>query len=118
MWLTVLTDQLLNDLSSLVGKAKPRPYTDALQSAAACNFQLNSFKCNKTMQEVLEDCGPGFSHSRVEIGNTTRMSTLSGAATIKSPFIVSLLLFVVLSIIKSILSYYLQAVLSSQQAGF
>lgn len=113
MWLTVLTDQLLNDLSSLVCKAKPRPYTDALQSAAACNFQLNSFKCNKTMQEVLEDCGPGFSHSGVEIGNTTRMSTSSGAATIKSPFIASLL-----PIIKSILSYYLQAVLSSQQAGF
>lgn len=63
MWLTILTDRLLNDFSSLVGKAKPRPYTDALQSAAACNFQLNSFKCNKTMQEVLADCGPGFPHS-------------------------------------------------------
>lgn len=62
MWLTLLTDRLLNDFSSLVGKAKPRPYTDALQSAAAFNFQLNSVKCNKTMQEVLEDGGPGFSH--------------------------------------------------------
>lgn len=63
MWLSILTDQLLNDFSSLVGNPKPGPYTDALQSAAACNFQLNSVKCNKTMQEVLEDSGPGSSYS-------------------------------------------------------
>ena len=61
MWLPILTDQLLNDFSSLVGNAKPGPYTGALQSAAACNFQLSSVKCNKTMQEVLEDSGPAFS---------------------------------------------------------
>lgn len=58
-----LTDQLLTDFSSLVGNAKPRPNTDALQSAAACNFQLNSFKCNKTMHEELGDCEPGRCHS-------------------------------------------------------
>lgn len=60
--LSLLTDQLLEDLSSLVGEPEPRPYVDALQSAAACRFQLSSFKCNKTMQEVPEDRGPGFPH--------------------------------------------------------
>lgn len=35
-----------------MGKTKPTANT-ALQSATACNFQLNSFKCRKTMQEVL-----------------------------------------------------------------